>query len=213
MQVHGTAMGTCMAPSSTHLYIGKLEQEFLRSQKMLLFVFFHNSHTLLYSLFLLYFAVFTIFAVFCCIHSYFCILLYCCGPWQSACVLLQCFWLLQVHPIKGKGEPVIAANIEHIISRAERDIVNSLISHYDELGETITAELKNMETQLGSHPDNNKGAIQSILQTMEKEEDDLSSSLERSRKNKLRDLLKDTTPTPTRKGKFPKGTGPYLRKP
>ena len=121
----------------------------------------------------------------------------------------------QVHPIKGKGGSTIAANIEHIISRAERDIVDSLISHYEELGENITVELKNMETQLGSRPENDEGAVQSCLQTMEKEEDDLRSSLERTRNSKLRDLLKDTTQTPTRKGKgkFPKGGGPYLRKP
>ena len=33
LQVHGTAMGTCMAPSYTNLFTGKLEWEFLRTKE------------------------------------------------------------------------------------------------------------------------------------------------------------------------------------
>ena len=66
---------------------------------------------------------------------------------------------------------------------------------------------------MSSRPANDDRAILSSIQNMEKEEDDLRSSLERTRNSKIRDLLKDTTTTPTRKGKFSKGGGPYLRKP
>ena len=33
LPIHGTAMGTCIAPSYANLFMGKLEQEFLRTQE------------------------------------------------------------------------------------------------------------------------------------------------------------------------------------
>ena len=94
----------------------------------------------------------------------------------------------KVNPIKGVGTNETVAKIERIIKRAEEDILVTLINHNENLAETINHQLEDVEKDIQARPNSEREDIESTLKKAEQSEDELRSSLERTRNDKLAEL-------------------------
>ena len=103
----------------------------------------------------------------------------------------------RVHTIRGDGHGDTAATIEEILKNAELGILETLISHYDGLIDATTWELQSIKTDLQARSGREQEEEVSSIQRAEQSEDDLRSSLERTRNEKLRKLKRPNTPSST----------------
>ena len=89
----------------------------------------------------------------------------------------------QVNRTKGDGPSDMPSKIDSILKRAERDIVDTLVTHYHQVSESTTATLGDIERDLSSRPERDE--ISRAADRSIRDEDDLRSYLKRTRRGKL----------------------------
>ena len=87
----------------------------------------------------------------------------------------------RVNPISGIGTRETVAKIEDILRKAEEDILSTLISHNENLVDDTRRQLEEIERQIQSRPNNEKGIMEFTLHKAEENEDVLRSSLKKTR--------------------------------
>ena len=91
----------------------------------------------------------------------------------------------QVHPTRGDEPSDTPSKIDAILKQAEQDMVDTLVTHYHQVSESTTARLGDLERELVSRPAREQDEISLAADKTVRDEDDLKSSLERTRKSKL----------------------------
>ena len=99
---------------------------------------------------------------------------------------------MQVHPTRRDEPSDTPGKIETILKRAEQDIVDTLVTHYRQVSEATTARLGDIKRDLDSRPERDQAEISMAADRATSDEDDLKSSLERIRQNKLSALQHKT---------------------
>ena len=121
----------------------------------------------------------------------------------------------QVHPIQSSGSAAASEKIGNILRKAEGEIVQTLIEHYDNLLDTTNTDLRNIEDSLRNRPTSDKEAIDSSNQPVELKEDHLKCELEKTRIEKLKTLKQpgpsQSTPARKARAKLPKGSSEKKR--
>ena len=101
----------------------------------------------------------------------------------------------QVYPIQGEVQENTSDEIEKIIKTAENDILGTLVVHYQQVTETTTTQLMEVEQDLHGRPETEREKITTAEIQAEKEEDKLRCSPERTRTTKLSKLREHHYPS------------------
>ena len=94
----------------------------------------------------------------------------------------------QVHPTRGDRPSHTPNKIDSILKRAEQDMVDTLVAHYRQVSKSTMAKLGDIERDLESTPEEEQSEISIAADRSTRNEDDLKSSLERTRRSKLSTL-------------------------